>query len=299
MKNALNYYYNMLPKDIHQTKDFYKFEYNNKKYVFYLIEDSIDILKYYNLSLKLNSYGIYTHKIMLNFQNEFITYVNNLPYILMEVACDIDKIVTLEEVISFSNITYGFNDNLMDRNNWYRMWVEKQDYFEYQMKTIETKFPILKESSHYFFGLTEMAIALLNNKLDVQKLSVAHKRINKETTLFQFYNPLNFIIDVRVRDVAEYFKHFNNENTIYDIYNYIKNNNLNNEEIILFFIRLIYPTYYYDLYEKIISGKVNEEEMNKVIKNVDNMENIIKKTYMYISNICSIPLIEWLIIKQH
>ena len=198
-------------------------------------------------------------------------------------------------VLNNDEIKSSFNDAdscfhaLIDINDKYY----DKSVFLFVMDDVDS----FEESSNYFFGLTEMAIALLNNRLDVQYLSICHKRINKDTNLFQFYNPLNFVVDTRVRDVAEYFKHFDNKEIMNEIYNYIKNNNLSKEELILFFIRLIYPTYYYDLYEKIISGKVSEKEMNKIIKNIDGMEMIIKKTYMYLSNICSMPLIEWLIIK--
>ena len=37
-------------------------------------------------------------------------------------------------------------------------------------------------------------------------LTISHKRITNQTTLFDLYNPLELIIDLNVRDVAEYIK---------------------------------------------------------------------------------------------
>ena len=38
------------------------------------------------------------------------------------------------------------------------------------------------------------------------QVSVSHKRIGKNSTLYDLYNPLNLIIDYKARDAAEYFK---------------------------------------------------------------------------------------------
>ena len=110
---------------------------------------------------------------------------------------------------------------------------------------IEQKFPVLKESFYYYSGLNELSMNLLNyvdyNNI---KFHIAHKRIDKNCDL---YNPLNIIIDSKVRDIAEYIKisFFNDEINEDEIIQIIISNIIEKDEIILLFARLIYPSYYF------------------------------------------------------
>ena len=295
MKNTINYYYNIIPNNIHQTKDLYRFDYNHNNYVLFRLDQIDNANYYYELSVLLNSYGIYTHKILVNNQNQIITLINEKAYVLFEVKGNISEKITLNEILEFSNKTYGINFYNKQKIDWQDLWIKKQEYFEYQMKSIKQKYPLLNETSSYFFGLTYLSIVLLNNNYKVSSFSVQHKRINKDTTLFQFYNPFNFVIDSRVRDVAEYFK--NTKSDINNIYNYINNTNLSNDEMLLFLIRMIYPSYYYDMYEQIITNLKIEEEINDIVDEISNREEILKKTYTYLISICRVPLIDWLLIR--
>lgn len=62
----------------------------------------------------------------------------------------------------------------------------------------------------------------------------------------------------------------------------------------MFLARLIYPTYYFDMYEQIISGKVKEQELNKIIAKNQEFENQIKKIYNYYKSFLHLTPIEWL-----
>ena len=98
------------------------------------------------------------------------------------------------------------NKNL-DCSDWKRLWEEKIDYFEYQLSQFGNKHPLIRESFAYYTGYVEMAISLLN---DLPKknnnLVLTHKRIRGNSTLYDLYDPFNFVIDHKVRDAAEYFK---------------------------------------------------------------------------------------------
>ena len=62
----------------------------------------------------------------------------------------------------------------------------------------------------------------------------------------------------------------------------------------LFLARLIYPTYYFDLYEEIIKKIKEDEEIKKITNKVDDFEKIIKKVYNYYKTFLPISKIEWL-----
>ena len=57
----------------------------------------------------------------------------------------------------------------------------------------------------------------------------------------------------------------NEGNPITDIYYYIKNNNLTYDESILFLARMIYPSYYFDIYDEIIKERETEDKINLII----------------------------------
>ena len=116
--------------------------------------------------------------------------------------------------------------------------------------------------------------------------------------LYQFFNPIEIVIDNRTRDIAEYIKinYINNNIKMEEIFFIIDSCSFNNTESILFLSRLLYPSYYFDLYDKIIQQSINEEKINIFMeKNID-YENFIKEMYLFIRKKYSIPEIEWLML---
>lgn len=295
MKNALIYYYNLNPQDIRYSNDMYRFTCNNEYYALIYIKEISNIENLYNLSINLNNNGIYTHQFVLNINNILYTLINNKNYVLIKSLEEYNQKICLNDIINFSNITSNIINKNLQRNNWYNLWCEKMDYFEYQINEFEKKYPIINESFRYFDGIVETGIQLLiNNNYKNYGLSVCHERIDKNTTLFDLYNPLNFIIDIKVRDIAEYFKKdFLFNNSYEDIINYLTYNNLTEDEIKLFFIRMLYPSFYFDTYEKILSDNIEENKLYEIIDKVEEYEVLIKKIYIYIKKIYIFPEIEW------
>ena len=128
------------------------------------------------------------------------------------------------------------------------------------------------------------------------KYYICHRRISLNEKLDNFFNPLNIVIDSRTRDVAEYIKtmYFNEKLSIENILTYLDNLNFDYTEILLFLARMIYPSYYFDIYDQIIQEKVNGEKINIYIKKNDSYESLLKNIYSYIKNKYNIPQIEWL-----
>lgn len=298
MKNVINYYYNLNPEEIRQVNKMYKFKINNDFYTLMEIENDIKkINEIYEISIELNIRGIYTHTIITNLQNSIITYINNNAYVLLKTYSKMEEEINLKNVIEFSNITTNIvkNDSLK-RDNWYQLWINKIDYFEYQINQIGKKYKLIRESFSYYAGILETGISLLvNTKLTNITLSICHNRIRKNDTLFDLYNPFNFIIDSKVRDAAEYFKEQFKYNDPYEsIIEYLEYNNLTDDEIRLFYIRMFYPSFYFDLYEEIISSSKEEKEIKKIIDKAEEYELLLKKLYIYINNKIALPEIEWI-----
>ena len=293
MKNVINYYYNLYPENIFQNKDEYYFFINNIRYTFIEYKEDIkEIDKIYNMHLNILKRNMYVHPIILNKDGKALTMIKEKPYILMQTVYYGEKI-TMHNIISFSSVEANTNKE----TTWEELWKNKNDYLEYQINLLGNKYKILKKSMYYYLGLGENAIQLLNiTQLKNIRMYYSHKRIDRKNTTYDLYNPLNINIDTKVRDIAEYLKQsfFSKENIEKDLEYYLKTSNLTVEEHILFFSRMLYPTYYYDMVEKILKNEKQEKEILNIINKVDEYQNIIKKLYKYYKTFINFPLIEWL-----
>ena len=184
----------------------------------------------------------------------------------------------------------------LKRENIGNLWSIKNDYLEYQLNQLRKKSKILKNSFDYYIGLGETAITLINTTHDNNIKTVCHKRIKYNDTIFDFYNPLNIIIDAKVRDIAEYLKtkFFAGDDITTDLNRFLSDDKLNTNDHLIFLARMIYPTYYFDLFEEIISGKASDEEIKIITDLSSNYEILLKKLYKYYRKTLNIEPIEWL-----
>ena len=293
MKNVINYYYNILFDDIHHTNQNFYFDINENRYFFILFEGDISSLpNIYKIQEELLQRNLYVHQIILNKDNQMVTFVNGNPYILLKALYYSDKI-NFNYVLSFSQMIM----NPKEKYNWKELWSQKNDHLEYQISQTKNRYPLINESYNYFIGLGETSIQLLN-EIKGQNIpqTIAHRRINSKGTIFELYNPLNLIIDTRTRDVAEYFKSkfFNGDDINHELADFLKNARLTTAEYYLFLARMLYPTYYFDLYEEIIMGKKEEQEIKKITDKVSDYEKIIKKIYNYYKGLIPFVQVEWL-----
>ena len=302
MKNAINYYYNLNPNEIHQINKTYKFHISNKKYILYPYQRKPEELnQIYELYMYIKSLGIYCHDIILNKDNKIITEINTIPYILLCIYIN-NRIINVNDIISMANIPITkSNFDRIKRIKWNLLWANKIDYLEYQISQFGKKYEIVRESSDYYIGIVENCISLVSNQKNSKTIpTISHNRIEIITTTEEFYNPLNFIIDNRIRDISEYIKsQFNNTNEILKtIHEYVYRCRLNVDEIRLLFIRILYPSKYLDMCELILDNKIKEKELLKLINNSREFEHTIKSIYDYIKKYVSLPEIEWLINKN-
>lgn len=298
MKNAIKYYYDIDVENIKKTKDEYKFYKNEIAYSLILADRTEEeINQLYELVNNLHKLGIPCHQIIHNKSRNLLTSINNKNYILMRKYITINDPITINDIISFgSKTTFNWDYSSLNRTNWKELWIQKLDYFEYLLGQIGIKYPRLTSTFSYYEGITENAIQLIG-LYNVKKdglICVSHKRISFDTTLTDFYNPLNFIIDYRVRDIAEYLKQKNNivEVGIDVVYYLLDTYILSDDDKILFVIRMLFPSFYFDVYEKMLLS-VNDEKLSLVGWSL-LYENFIKKIYALVNTYINLPNVEWL-----
>ena len=300
MKNIINYYYSFNIINIFIVNKGYFFNYNDNSYMFVKLERPIDELNsIYNLYKELKTKKIFVNDIILNRDNQIISNVDNVPYVLIRDNTK-NNMLSINDILYYQNNTLMItNDRKLFRNDWIKLWVKKLDYYENNSK-LSKKYSKLNESIDYYIGLGENAISyLVNNYTSTNDIVLSHKRIKASSSSFDFYNPLNFILDSRVRDFSEYIKElfFKNRISFDEFKRCIDYMNFNKNEYILLIARLLFPTYYFDLYDLII----NEEKKEDVIKNVLSKKNayniFLKNTFYYIvyTKKINIPFIEWIV----
>lgn len=306
MKSDIEYFYNIKLDSFNQIRDYYAFELNLDKYYFCPfkrpLEDFEDLLK---VSNELENKNILCHKFMLNKDKKYITTINNQNYILLRIRINEAEEIDLFEIEKIqNNLILNSEKSKLYRNNWGKLWSEKIDYFEYQITQLGKEKELILNTFSYYIGLAENAISYVNNTVEnytpSYKLTLSHKRIYYPNYALNYYNPLSFIFDLRIRDIAEYVKSafFNNINIINDLEAYFKKANLSNYEYRLLYARLLYPSYYFDLYEEVMNHQKSEQEILKIINLVDEYELFLKNVYLLISKYSPIDSIEWIMKKE-
>jgi len=287
MKNLINYFYGIQINEYKKREN--SFYFTNNKNEFEFVEFYDDINKVINLFIFLKQCNREVDEIVLNNQNSFITNYQNKSYILLK------KINQSRTKISLTDIlNYDINTYIKEKINWKNLWKEKIDYYEFQLEETGINYPLLKETFSYYSGLSEVAINLLNYvTIDNVDMYISHKRLDNEGDIF---NPLNIILDSKSRDIAEYIKKIFFEDKInkIDIIEFSKELFFTKDEAILFISRLIYPSYYFDMYEKLYNKKDSEESLKKLTKKNTNYEVFLKEIYRILKQRYNIPQIEFL-----
>ena len=305
MNNAILFYYNLKPDKIINNSSYYYFYINNVMYhliTYYKnIDDAESIYKINNYMLSL---GLPVHKIIMNKDSKIITYIDNVPYILYQINLSYNKNITLKDINIISKSSY-YNKNLA-RDNWDTLWANRIDYLEYHINQNGKKYPIIVESFSYFVGMCENAISYIRNTYDEEKKEytdnyvISHDKLIYNNNLYSLYDPLNIIIDHKARDLAEYIKlsFFNDNFNIYEeLEEHFKNNYYSRYGIRLLFGRVLYPSFYLDMYDQIITNTLNEDKVLEIINRINDYEDYLKNIFIFLNKIYKIPEVEWLMKK--
>ena len=294
MNNAILFFYNINIQEIKKITNNYYFTYLNNNYGIYLYNrDPKEQEELFNLNSELLMQGLVGYEIIPTKDKQIIFIHENKPYILMKLPNIKNKIITYEDIINFKLSIDTKKYKIIDKSNWSTNWSNKIDFINYQFSQVQNKYPIIENSIDYFIGIWENAISYANNNPIIKEKTLAHKRVTTKTDLLEFLNPLNFIIDYQERDIGEYIKSYimtkNYSNDI--IYQKIKN--LPKNSIILIITRILFPSYYFDIYEDIILKNKKEEELKDIINKRNNITKLLNYIFDKYSNY-NIPYIEWI-----
>jgi len=300
MKEIINYYYNLDCFELEENNNYSSFLYCED--IFYFVffnrgrEELDDIVAICN---ELIMKGIKVHTIVKNRFNEYITKVGENNYLLFKINSNKNEIISFMDICNNLDI-FKLNkiNSKLYRNNWGELWSKKVDYFEFQIRELGKEKIIILNSFGYYIGLAENAISYVNkiNKVigisEYDNITLSHRRIFFPNTSLNYFNPLSFIFDLEVRDVAEYLKigFFNNEDSMLDLTTYLQTKKLTSYSYHMLYARLLYPSYYFDIYEGIMNNNLNEEKIIPIVNKIDEYELFLKNA--------NLERIDWLIKKE-
>lgn len=306
MKETLEYYYNLDIDNLEELDGKYHFKIENQDFFFVFynrgLEELEDIIEVCNeMFLK----GINVHEVIRNRNNSFLTKVNEYNYILFRVN-NLSEEYDIFDMVNISNkLILNNNKSSLYRNNWGSLWSDKIDFFEYQVRELGIEKNVVKSSFSYYVGLAENAISYVNNAVlkyggvSSGRIVLSHRRVFFPNYRLNYMNPLSFVFDLEVRDVAEYLKSMffkkDIEYCLDELKSYLSIRKLNIYEYHMFYARLLYPSYYFDVYDSVMNKNVNEEELVKIVKRSNDYEKFLKITYLEISKYVRLDKIDWII----
>lgn len=298
MEDIIKYYYN-LEGNLTKIDDEKYLLYSNDTYYYFIKclrneEELKDILR---ICRELRTKNIRVDEIVLNVEKKIVT--NN--FVLIKINFFLDDVTSLKEILEY-------NEKLVVSkpfvNNWSTLWEKKIDYLEYQIGQLGQDKIALITSFSYYIGLAECALLVLKTVMRKypkdSKLVLSRIRINYPNYDKDYFNPLNFIIDNRMRDIAGYLKSkFFKKEDIWEDINEIFKKQYSIYEYNIFYARMLFPSYYFDLFEDIILENKSEKEIFTITNLLDEYEEFLSDLYFYLSKFAPIENVTWLTKKSN
>lgn len=277
MKEFIEYNYDLRCDDLAILNNLLYFKHLDK---FYIISnfnrDEVEFEKVLNYLISNNLKSL---KVVMNKKGSYISEFNGKKYVVMESDCE-------NEIIDFPICIGGL---INENNYWNEIWENRVVQLEKHKSELSLNkdiFYIL----NYYIGLIE--ICIYNYNLLIRKygqkngLSIQHNRIEFPMYSFSYYNPVNYLFDFEFRDFAEYLKmrFFYSDFSTDEAISVIDNYNFDNFSINMFFVRLIYPTYFLELYDMQNKNNVYSDLFYDLLKKSSQYENFILKLITAMSN---------------
>ena len=290
MKNVIYTYYNILLDEINKDSNNYFFYFNNDLYIFYLVLNDINVVELIYNFIKENN--IESFEIVLNKDGKLFCDVDNKKYSLLKIKGILKYEIKFEE--------FKFYPIDKEPYNWGELWSERLDYYEIQLRELGYNYQTVLNSFGMFSGLAENAILYFNMSKrmfnDNEVVGIVHNRMNYPCYLIDYNNPLNLVIDYNIRDIAEYIKAYllSNEYELNNVLLLLERLNVNNLMFNLLYSRLMYPTFYFDIFDKIILEDGKDNDIVDILNMVDKYLDMLNKVYLKFKDRYNMLNVEWL-----
>lgn len=288
MKNTIMYYYGFENISIIRQKRRKYIKHNNDIYIICRVYNEKEVLELYEITREIPFF----YKFIPNKDGSIFTMYQDFIFVLLKINDKSSMITQNKNQISLDENKKYY----LDRSDWYELWTRKNDYYEYQYQHIKGKYKVIDESINYYIGLAENAISYIANipinLKEQEKKGLYPKRLLES----EYHNPLNYVIDYKERGLSETLKYLflNKKYLSQNIEKIILSYNCTETGYKLLYGRMLYPSMYFDIYDKVINDFENEKELVNVIKRLKEYEEYLKEIYRIISKHTKIKNIDWL-----
>ncbi len=287
MKNIIWYYYQLKCDEVIEQNGEFAIYSENDEYVFKELKIPLEVLK--QVSEQLYYHQIAGYLLVINKDGELITNFNQKQYVLLKRG----KLLT-NNYVDLTVIQVK-----KDKNNIGFIWAQKIDYYMLQIKELGINKELLINSFNYYIGMAENAIGManrINENTSEFIYVIQHSRIKANFSAKEYYDPTTMVIDLRVRDISEFIKDkfFTSNIRVEEVNKAVSRYNFDESEMNMLYARLLYPTYYFDLFEDMIIDKEDENKILKILKRRKQYEKFLRNFYEYFKKKNNLFEIEWL-----
>ncbi len=303
MKNFINYYYGFNIHNIYFSNEKYFFYNDQTKYVLKPCYNSSISIYYQELSYQLEKYR-YFFSIILNRENNYITWIENKPYILLKLSNIENEKISIFDIKNDMFLDIGNKISTLNRFPWTRLWENKIDYFEEWLFIKQDGYKKIYPLFHYFIGIAENALLYLKEsereeqKEPSDQLVISHDRVTINYELYDYYDPANIIIDHASRDISEYIKSMF-LHRVWDldlVKQYLENHYFSRYGIRMIFARILFPSFFFDYLEEMITSN-RDIDLLYLESRADEFQTFIKDIGLFFQENYHIPMIPWIIKK--
>lgn len=295
MKEMISYLYkiNIISEKKYNGEVIYKTSSSN--YLYREVSDINRVMIMDKYTKYFNTYHFFSYTFKPNIYNEIISKYEDKNFVILDIGNDFQKEVDFTDMLDFYNKSSLILFNRVKyNNNWETLWESKINYLVSHFnnnKIDNKKYNIL---FNYYVSIADTSLLYLSrlkrkNSYFNYSVSFVHRRIDSSNSKLFFYNPLNFIIDIKIRDISEYIKSlfYSDKDYLGELEYFFKTHKLDTYLASMLYARIVYPSIFFDSYEQ------NKIDIKKFI-DFDKHKDFIKKIYDVISSYIYIDKIDYL-----
>lgn len=301
MKNFIDYYYNINVSEIKHIHDKYFIYTNNERYMLKVFGDTDFFMVYEYLANQLDKY-LYFFRIVKNRQNDYLTYIDDKPYILLKLSDINNNTISIYDIKINQFFEYSNKISRLIRFPWVKLWENKIDYFEEWCYLKQNQYKNMYSLFHYFIGIAENAVLYLKiteaeEKVEeIDRLVISHNRLSMDSSLYDYYDPTNIVLDHPSRDVSEYIKstYVHGNFDIKLLEEYLNEHNFSKYGLRLLYARILFPSFFFDYIDEMILNSYDTDLLYLEARIIE-FEKFISQISVFFKEKYDIPVVTWCI----
>ena len=301
MKNFIDYYYNINVSEIKHIHDKYFIYTNNERYMLKVFGDTDFFMVYEYLANQLDKY-LYFFRIVKNRQNDYLTYIDDKPYILLKLSDINNNIISIYDIKINQFFEYSNKISRLIRFPWVKLWENKIDYFEEWCYLKQNQYKNMYSLFHYFIGVAENAVLYLKiteaeEKMEeIDRLVISHNRLSMDSSLYDYYDPTNIVLDHPSRDVSEYIKstYVHGNFDIKLLEEYLNEHHFSKYGLRLLYARILFPSFFFDYIDEMILNSYDTDLLYLEARIIE-FEKFISQISVFFKEKYDIPVVTWYI----